>query len=261
MKAHYIIPILVIIMVSILLSGCQSGINPSSSQAVTTPVPLTLPGLVTYYPFNGNADDLSGNHINGQVHGAILTVDRFGIADHAYYFNGVDNYISFDPTKLPLSNAPRAISAWVKVDSFPPELWPGLGSRPSIVAWGINDTDQLSEMQLVNGQLQFHTYSKFNTSSSTTLELGQWYHLATVYSNGSVSLYVNGHQDIREASLIDTPIGTGRIGTWPDPPQEDAANFQNLGFFHGTIDDISIYNQALTADQVNSLYVEGGWGK
>ncbi len=50
-------------------------------------------GLVAYYPFNGNANDESGNGNNGIVHGATLTADRSGNANSAYSFNGIDNYI------------------------------------------------------------------------------------------------------------------------------------------------------------------------
>jgi len=246
---------MVFVLSVLFLAGCNT------SSPTLTPVALTIPGIVLYYPFSGNAQDMSPNHNNGQVHGATLATDRFGISNNAYYFNGVDNYISFDPSKLPLGNSPRTISAWVKVEGYPPELFPGLGSRPTIFAWGINNTDQLSEIQLVNGSLQFHTYSNINQSSSSVLELNHWYHVAAVYMDGSVSLYVNGVEEIFEASTIDTPSGTGRIGTWPDPPQEYFDSWKNLGYFQGTIDDISVYNQALTAAQIYALYSEGGWGK
>lgn len=50
-------------------------------------------GLVACYPFDGNANDASGNGNHGTVHGATLTEDRFGNADSAYTFNGINNYI------------------------------------------------------------------------------------------------------------------------------------------------------------------------
>jgi hypothetical protein len=50
-------------------------------------------GLVAYYPFNGNANDESGNGNHGTVHGATLTADRFGNANSAYKFNGTDDRI------------------------------------------------------------------------------------------------------------------------------------------------------------------------
>jgi hypothetical protein len=248
---------LILALSLLLLASCSS----TSGNLPSTPVALSMPGLVLYYPFNGNANDMSGSQINGQVHGTTLTKDRFGVSNHAYYFNGTDAYISFDPSKLPLGNDPRSISAWVKAESYPAELFKGLGSRPSVVGWGINDWDQLSEMQLVNGALQFHTYSKINVSSKTVLQLKEWYHLAIVYSGSAVTLYINGVEGIVEASPINTPIGTGRVGTWPDPPTIPANDWNKLGYFHGSIDDISIYNQALTSLQIKELYTEGGWGK
>lgn len=51
-------------------------------------------GLVAYYPFNGNANDESGNGNNGIIHGATLTTDRCGKTDSAYYFNGISNFIT-----------------------------------------------------------------------------------------------------------------------------------------------------------------------
>lgn len=55
-------------------------------------VPAYVPtdGLVGYWPFNGNANDESGNGNDGIVNGASLEVDRFGFASSSYYFNGVD---------------------------------------------------------------------------------------------------------------------------------------------------------------------------
>jgi hypothetical protein len=148
----------------------------------------------------------------------------------------------------------------VKAESYPPELFPGLGSRPSVIGWGSNDANQLSEMQLVDGRLQFHTYGD-DPGSKAVLELNQWYHLAIVYADDTVFLYVNGAEERGAASSIDTPVGTGRIGTWPEPAQLPASGWKNLGYFHGTIDDVSVYNQALTAAQIKSLYAEGGWGQ
>src|ERR1017187_5394463 len=55
-------------------------------------------GLVAYYPFNGNANDASGNGNNGTVYGATLTTDRFGISNSAYCFNGTSHYIEVPST-------------------------------------------------------------------------------------------------------------------------------------------------------------------
>src|ERR1035438_3479469 len=74
-------------------------------------------GLVAYYPFNGNANDASGNGDNGTVNGATLTQDRFGITNAAYSFNGINNYIGF--AGVPTSQVDNwTVSAWVKPASL-----------------------------------------------------------------------------------------------------------------------------------------------
>lgn len=70
-------------------------------------------GLVAYYPFNGNANDESGNGHYGTVHGATLTEDRFGNADSAFYFDGND-YIEISSGEIVPQNT-ITISAWIKI--------------------------------------------------------------------------------------------------------------------------------------------------
>jgi hypothetical protein len=264
MKEHYIKkPILIFLMASFLLSNCQPGTKPGTSLVVATPVPLNLPGLVAYYPFNGNADDLSSNHINGQVKNAVLTKDRFGFDKNAYEFNGVDSSITFDSSMMPLGNSPRTISAWINAESYPPEPYAGLGSRATVIGWGISDWNLLSEMQIVNSLLNFHCYCQKEGYYQPKLELNRWYHLAIVYADGKVTLYVNGNGETYDTMVINTSAGSGRIGAYPDPKRAGGTIFPNgydLSYFHGAIDDISIYNQALDAEQIKLLYSEGGWG-
>ena len=51
-------------------------------------------GLVAYYPFNGNANDESGNGHHGTVNGATLAEDRFGEDNRSYSFDGENDYIN-----------------------------------------------------------------------------------------------------------------------------------------------------------------------
>jgi len=77
------------------------------TNVVNAQIPSYVPadGLVGYWPFSGNANDLSPNTNNGTVNGATLTTDRFGNADSAYNFDGTSNFISIeDNNSLDLSN-------------------------------------------------------------------------------------------------------------------------------------------------------------
>jgi hypothetical protein len=75
-------------------------------------------GLVAYYPFNGNANDESGNRNDGEVNGATLSDDRFGLSNSAYEFEQSD-YINVPPSDSLNQNGPHSISLWVKLDKFP----------------------------------------------------------------------------------------------------------------------------------------------
>ena len=70
-------------------------------------------GLVAYYPFNGNANDATGNGNNGTVNGATLTSDRFGNSNSAYDFNGVDNHISINDTLCNFGTGEFTLSSWL----------------------------------------------------------------------------------------------------------------------------------------------------
>ena len=88
-------------------------------------------GLVAYYPFNGNANDESGNAINPTYigTGVTLTTDRFGNPDKAYNFDGnAGSYIRMPADKLPTTN--RTISLWFNV--------PEVSNRPGLLGYGGN---------------------------------------------------------------------------------------------------------------------------
>ena len=73
-------------------------------------------GLVAYYPFNGNANDESGNGYNGTVHGALLDADRFGRPASCYSFNGSNSYIELPPNTGNLNGLTQTtILAWMKL--------------------------------------------------------------------------------------------------------------------------------------------------
>ena len=102
--------------------GLHIGTNSdlSSEQGCVT---IPISGLVAHYPFNGNANDESGNGNDGTVVGATLTTDRFGSPNSAYSFDGVDDYISKTysaASGLFPTDDPFAVSAWFMTDASSP---------------------------------------------------------------------------------------------------------------------------------------------
>ncbi len=205
-------------------------------------------GLIAYYPFNGNANDESGNGNNGIVYGASLTTDRFGNPNSAYSFNGIDNYISVksSPTLISPSNK-LTMTGWAMIS--------GYSFRHYIVDKRINfDTSSpfdsyvlLSSNTFPNQTWQAFTSSNSSiTTGSTILEQNSWYFVAGVYDGTKVDLYVNG---IFESS---NPA-SGNISYSDFPLYIGAGGLKPEHFMNGKIDDIRIYNRVLTPGEILSL--------
>lgn len=90
----------------VVMMAMAVGVPVTASAQTASFAPSLEDGLVAYYPFNGNADDGSGNGLNGVIYGATLTEDRFGNSNSAYSFDGVDDYASLgNPTALAFVDA------------------------------------------------------------------------------------------------------------------------------------------------------------
>src|SRR4051812_11254471 len=87
------------------------------SKIGTAQVNLNL-GLKAYYPFTGNANDVSGNNNNPVFNNATLTSDRLGNANSAYHFNGTNNYMQIPNSPMLNTTNKMSIVAWVKVTGF-----------------------------------------------------------------------------------------------------------------------------------------------
>ena len=140
-------------------------------------------GLVAYFPFNGNANDAFGTN-NGTVHGAILTRNRFGVANSAYSFNGSSSYIDFgSPSNLAFTDS-FTITAWC--------LFSSGTQNPRI----IDDGEGLGYQILTTGtgtsrQFQLESGPSFvNTTFSYSQNV--WYSVVAVFQNGTGYIYVNG---------------------------------------------------------------------
>ncbi len=208
-------------------------------------------GIVAYYPFNGNALDESGNGNNGTVTGATLTTDRFGFTDKAYSFNGSTNEIVISVGQLLKSTttSDHSFSIWVKLNSLPT-------SSKSVLDCG-GPTDQRGCRFDATGKPQFKWVSSTTAQYSTSPEVittGQWHHLVGVFEGNVGKIYVDNVLKATSAVLA---------GTLPTVSQMKIGNISSGGtggwWFNGSIDDIRIYNRAITPAEVQSLFSEGGW--
>ena len=206
----------------------------------TTPPPCTaLPsnlqqGLVGYWPFCGNANDESGNGNDGTVNGATLTEDRFGNANAAYSFDGINNNIS-----VPRNYQPTfSVSVWFNPSNSPQY-------NPLVDAF-----DAQWEIQLKNESPDFvsfidaNNYQEFISTQTTTTN--NWYHLVCTYYSDSIAIYLDGI--LTDQFIANSlPVSDGNYYFGASLTGSDQ-------FFNGNLDDIGIWNRALTAEEVQELY-------
>ena len=210
-------------------------------------------GLVAYYPFNGNANDKSGNANNGMVNGATLAMNRFGNTNSAYSFDGIDDYIEVpDAVSLDITSA-IAIGVWIFQKDANRD-----GSRILDKATrGQSDGFLFDNYDGSTGRkLRFAT--DISNYANSTYALDRWHYVAVTWDGTVVKFYLDGIPDgiFNKTSKINANNLTLRIG---GPHIEGDGAYATL-FFSGIIDDIQIYNRALTEAEIQAFYRESGWG-
>jgi len=221
-------------------------------------------GLVAYYPFNGNANDESGNNLHGTVDSATLISDRFGIPNSSYSFNK-SNITVQDNDLLDFTNQ-FSLCVWYKSDSVSTYLGQGImgklreegggrygiqlanpgdlyGVQPDFpkIIFGINNSQS-------GGNCHYH---------SDGLLIG-WHFVVGTYDGQNIKLYFDGDLvDTQPTSVIlpvdNTPLYIGRESGGIDSPVPSG---ETIRFFFGEIDDVRIFNRPISQDEISLLYYE-----
>ena len=211
--------------------------------------------LVAHLPLRGNANDVSGNGNHGMVIGASLTADRFGHADSAYRFDGVNDYIELaNERNFDLRNF--TIAVHVKISTFPAPPPPMSAGKYTIISKGENGgnfTVDLTKWEGVSyGSVSYsqRTVSGIWTGGSTgTISLNRFHQIAVTGEGAVLRLYLDGQLKLEKTNvgprlLNDTPVLIGR-----------SAGAVSPNWFKGVIDDVRIYNRALSAPEIYELHV------
>jgi hypothetical protein len=198
--------------------------------------------LVAFYPFSGNANDASGFNNNGTVSGALLTTDRWGNSASAYSFDGInDNIRVVSSTSLNFQNS-VTINFWIKVGEFyDRESYP-LSHGNWENRWKISITNKHIRWTVKTNQ------GTKDLDSETELILNTLYNVTALYNGSDYEIYINGELDALStfSGLIQTTAIDLMIG------QVLPGNIQYN--FKGVLDDIRLYNYALSYSSIQSLY-------
>jgi concanavalin A-like lectin/glucanase superfamily protein len=204
-------------------------------------------GLVAYYPFSGNAQDASGGGNNGIVNGATLTEDRFGAPASAYNVGPSQYIYCKDAPQLDFgAQTSFAVFAWIKFSGY-------VTGFQGIVSKMYDDSNPTSGFQFGifqnSVQAQMGPPLALTFRGSLTINDGKWHAVGLQRTGIIAELFIDGR---REAAASDPTLV---------PQDMTCTNFLLLGvernlsrFFPGSIDDVRIYNRALSETEVQQLY-------
>jgi hypothetical protein len=227
--------------------------------------PLTEPaslknGLVAYYPFNGNANDESGNGNNGTVNGATLTTDRFGSTNKAYLFDGVNDFVQVSSSQFLNMSSGQDFTVTFFVDiknisSKPIEglvskMFPTSGSLGANNGWQIGLTNTTVRVQSRAGS----SSNAFNNTACASdiidnVSGSNNYHFAFAFDrkNGELRFFKNS---LPVSSLFCSELNGNFSNNYPLLIGVDR---EKAYHFNGVIDEIRIYNRVLSQEEITYL--------
>jgi hypothetical protein len=202
-------------------------------------------GLVAYYPFSGNANDASGNGNNGVVSGATLAVDRFGQTNCCYFFDGVSSRILASIPNLPTTNQDRSLVLWAK--------YSGVGNAEVTyvpAAWGSNASGKAFGIMAQGASPGWYgqCYGSGQDVSSGVSVDTNWHQIAFVLQTNTANVFCDG---VLKASLpksLNTGFSQFCIGTGVE------YFIGRNTYFPGWIDDVRVYNRAVSTNEIQLLY-------
>jgi hypothetical protein len=225
------------------ITADYNGESVSTQLFVYEDIPGSSPsvGLIAEYNFDNNCLDSSGNNFDATGYFITYSTDRYGNPGGAAYFNGADSYVETPILwDYPVS---FTISAWINVNTFTTE---------NIIIGNCSDTKSWNGFW-AGFSYDYHLFSHngdviYDYSGFTT---GEWYHVAYVYDNyyQTLTLYTNG------SYYIEVPmVYTNYSGVWHNYIGAKGSVTTASYLFSGSIDDVMIFDRALSSTEVSDIY-------
>ena len=209
---------------------------------------VSTDNLVGYWPFNGNANDESGNGNNGTVNGPILTSDRSDNPNSAYFFDGINDFIDCGNNSICKEYSEFTMTIWIKpeIDWVDYNLQNFAGNMYG--KQGFMLYEGADKMSLYGGD--GGTDWLFVAYTDVIPQKEIWEFFAFTYKNGVISFYHN-EELIGQSDALRPD---GKISASPNNFLIGKGAEWNKGFFKGAMDDVYIFDRALTETEILQLY-------
>ncbi|MDH3974603.1 MAG: LamG domain-containing protein [Deltaproteobacteria bacterium] len=210
-------------------------------------------GLVAYYPFNGDANDESGNGHHGSLKGPSLTYDRFGNVNGAYSFDGINDMIIVPDKGDFNTGGELTIALWINFLSEPPCTPTSFVSKS---AWMVGSNSGYIFPYVGYsacgdfGLITYTNYWNFKRSFSyySIPDPYSWHFYAATYKSGERKVYLDGELVAIDSQNANYPIrsNSNNLAIGNQPGTQEWA--------HAEMDDIRIYNRALSDAEIQELF-------
>jgi hypothetical protein len=226
------------------LAGSILSSNAVLTVNMPTPCDPAPPGIVSWWPAEGNADDIIGGN-NGTLSGSVSYGP--GEVGQAFVFSADQAVVQLGrPTNLYLQNF--TVESWIK------------RSSTSVSSLDYNDADLFAFGVggygfglFANGNLFLTQVGTGNVSVGTTVTNTSWHHVAVTKNGGTVVFYVDGAAypapGYNPTFVFSSPVALGANGG------------SKWNSFYGAIDELSVYSRALSASEIQNIYLAGSGGK
>lgn len=220
---------------------------------------MSTTSLVSYYPFNGNANDFQGyegTFFNGIVHNATLTTDRFGNENSAYLFNGTNSYIDLGINAgINTINSDFTLAYWI---------CPELSAKGTVISsYGSASASSKRFIAYTDSnyaRIRFLSSGIWQQAGSATnfIQPGKWHHVVHVRKRNSLETFIDTTEiatlynyssynlEPVVSSIINnpgTPAATTIIGA-------EMAGCDTCNYFRGKIDELEFYNRAFSKSEI-----------
>jgi hypothetical protein len=232
------------------------GIATTASAQVPNYVPTN--GLVGWWPFNGNANDESGNGNDGVIYNVTSDSNRFGQQNNALFFNGINSGVELPGNSFPLTNNSYTLNTWFKLttntdhlngftvfDDRDSTVWDYKGRY--LIDLATNPVESYYQMSDVGPRIYYNNVPSFT-----------WINITCIYNSTAEIMYF-----FKNGVIVDSTVCSNnwfltgnrkiQIGRAQSPIIYNGNDYFT-GHWKGQIDDIGIWNRALTQQEVTDLY-------